>query len=107
MNRGDLAIAALPGSYGKPRPVLIIQSDLFRHLYSVTVLPLSSELLDAPDFRITIEPTPDNGLQLRSQVLVDKAHTLPIHKLGRTIGRLAPDDMATVNQALSAFLGFE
>jgi mRNA interferase MazF len=107
MNRGDLTIAALPGSYGKPRPVLIIQSDVFRHLYSVTVLPLSSELLDAPDFRITVDPSPENGLLLRSQVLVDKAHTLPIHKLGRTIGRLAAGDMASVNQALSAFLGFE
>ena len=56
MKRGDLVTVSLPGSYGKPRPALIIQSDLFDEHPSVTVLPITSELRDAPLFRITIEP---------------------------------------------------
>lgn len=29
MRRGDIVTIALQGDYGKPRPALIIQSDLF------------------------------------------------------------------------------
>ena len=35
------------GSYGKPRPALIIQSDLFDEHPSVTILPVTGELRDA------------------------------------------------------------
>jgi len=105
MKRGDLAAAVLPGSYGKPRPVLIIQSDLFDHLYSVTVLPLTSRVLEAPTFRITIEPTRENGLQERSQIMVDKAHTAPREKLGYVFGRLSESELLAVNRALAAFFG--
>ena len=38
MRRGDLVTIALPGAYGKPRPALVIQSDLFDEHPSVTVL---------------------------------------------------------------------
>ncbi|HEV3194207.1 MAG TPA: type II toxin-antitoxin system PemK/MazF family toxin [Polyangiaceae bacterium] len=29
MKGGDLVIVATPGDYGKPRPALVVQSDLF------------------------------------------------------------------------------
>jgi mRNA interferase MazF len=53
----------LQGIYGKPHPSLIIQSDLFDEHPSVTILPVTSELRNTPLFRITIEPSSDNGLQ--------------------------------------------
>ena len=34
MNRGDLVTVALQGEHGKPRPALVIQSDLFANLGS-------------------------------------------------------------------------
>jgi mRNA interferase MazF len=106
MNRGDLASAVLPGPYGsKPRPVLVIQSDEFRNLHSVTVLPLTSEVLPVQVFRVTVEPTSENGLIERSQIMVDKAHTLPRHRLGYVFGRAADKDMMAVNRALALFLG--
>ncbi len=37
MKRGDLVTIALPGDYGKPRPALVVQSDLFSEHPSVTV----------------------------------------------------------------------
>jgi mRNA interferase MazF len=105
MKRGDLAAAVLPGAYGKPRPVLVIQSDLFDDLYSVTVLPLTSRILDASTFRLTIEPTPDNGLEERSQIIVDKAHTLPREKIGYVFGRLSESELSAVDRALAVFFG--
>ena len=66
----------LPGAYGKPRPALIVQSDLFDAIPFVTVVPVTSELRAAPLLRIQIEATSDAGLRKSSQVMVDKVHTL-------------------------------
>jgi len=45
-----------PGAYGTPRPYLVVQSDLFNGTHdSVTIAPLTSTLVSAPLFRITLE----------------------------------------------------
>lgn len=106
MRRGDIVLIALPGAYGKPRPALIIQSDLFEGHPSVTVLPITSERREAPLFRIGLEPTSGNGLRLASQIMVDKAHRLPHAKIRATIGRATDADMLRVTRALALFLGF-
>jgi mRNA interferase MazF len=41
VKRGDLVTVALPGDLGKPRPALIIQSDLFDAHPSVAILPVT------------------------------------------------------------------
>jgi mRNA interferase MazF len=105
VRRGDLVTIVLPGAYGKPRPVLIVQSDLFDTLASVTVLPVTSELRAAPLLRISIEPNSDNGLRKKSQVMVDKAQTVPRQKIGTTIGRLHEDTLVAVDRALAVFFG--
>lgn len=64
--RGDLVTVSLPGDYGKPRPALVIQSDLFAEHPSVTVLPITSHLVDAPLLRIDIGP--ESGLERPSQI---------------------------------------
>ena len=106
MRRGDLVTIALPGSYGKPRPALIIQSDLFDEHPSMTILPVTGELRDTPLFRITVEPDDHNGLRKRSQVMVDKAQTVPREKVGEPLGRLDDSTMLSVTRALAVFLGF-
>ena len=106
MKRGDVVTVALPGAYGKPRPAVVIQSDLFDEHHSVTILPVTSDLRDTPLFRITVDAAPENGLQNISQVMVDKAHTVPRNKVGKTIGRLDESTMVSVNRALALFLGF-
>ena len=106
MKRGDLVTLALPGAYGKPRPALIIQSDLFDAHPSVTVLPVTSDLRDTPLFRIRVQPIDANGLRAVSEVMVDKAHTVTREKIGRKIGRLDDEAMMAVNRALATFLGF-
>ena len=107
MKRGDLVTIALPGDYGKPRPALVIQSDLFEAHPSVTILPVTSALRDAPLFRIQLEPSTGNGLRRTSQVMVDKPQTVAREKVGRTIGRVDDSAMLSVNRALAVFLGFE
>jgi len=105
VRRGDLVTIALQGDFGKPRPGLVIQSDLFEEHPSVTVLPVTSELRDGPLFRITVLPDEKNGLKKPSQVMVDKSQTVPRDKVGETFGQLDDDAMLSVNRALAVFLG--
>jgi mRNA interferase MazF len=107
MTRGDLVIVALPGEYGKPRLALAIQSDAFAEVASLTVLPLTSDLQPTPLVRITIDPTPANGLQVRSQIMVDKAVTVPRARIGRRIGSTDDATMRRVGEALVRFLELE
>jgi mRNA interferase MazF len=106
MKRGDVITVALPGAYGKPRPALIVQSDLFLKIPSVTILPLTSDLIEAPLARVVVDPSPENGLQKRSQVMVDKAYTVPRQKIGSVCGHLDDRTMLEINRALALFLGF-
>jgi len=105
VRRGDLVTIALQGDFGKPRPGLVIQSDLFEEHPSVTVLPVTSELREGPLFRITVLPDEKNGLKKPSHVMVDKSQTVPRDKIGETFGRLDDDAMLSVNRALAVFLG--
>jgi len=105
VKRGDLVTIAVSGDYGKPRPALVIQADAFDLHPSVTVLPLTSELHDAPLFRVTVGPGKGTGLDKRSQVMVDKATTVPRAKIGSRFGKVDGPTLQAVNQALRGFLG--
>ncbi|MGH7061934.1 MAG: type II toxin-antitoxin system PemK/MazF family toxin, partial [Stellaceae bacterium] len=87
-------IVAAPGDYGKPRPAVIVQSNAIPQSHaSVVICQMTSELV-AADFRVTIEPAPETGLQVRSQVMADKPVTVRRERIGRRIGRLAAADIA-------------
>jgi mRNA interferase MazF len=106
MRRGDVVTVAAAGDYGKPRPAIIVQTDALPENHaSVVVCQLTSELADAPDFRVTIEPEPENGLRLTSQVMVDKPVAIRRERIGRKIGRLGNRDMARLGIALAFVLG--
>jgi mRNA interferase MazF len=107
MRRGDLVTIALSGDYGKPRPALVVQADAFAEMNSVTVLRVTSELHDWPLFRITVEANRDSGLQRRSQVMVDKAATVPRSRIGQRIGCLDTKTLQAVNTALAKFPGID
>ncbi len=72
MKRGDIVLTASAGDYGKARPAVIVQSDALAHTDSVLVSLMTGSILDAPIYRITIEPTGSNGLQKTSQIMVEK-----------------------------------
>ena len=106
MKRGDLVTVAAKGHYsGRPRPALIVQADLFAELGSVTVCLLSSELIEAPLLRLTVDPSPLNGLENRCQIQIDKLVTVPRNKLGTRIGSLDHETRVRVERSLALFLG--
>jgi len=106
MRRGDVVTVAAAGDYGKPRPAVIVQTDALpvEHA-SVVVCQMTSELSDAPDFRVAIEPTKRNGLRARSQVMADKPVTIRRERIGRQVGRLDEQDIGRLNVALAFVMG--
>lgn len=105
MIRGDLVTVALQGDHGKPRPALVIQSDLFRNTETVAVLLLSSTLVETPLGRVTVTSSDENGLRASSQVMVDKPMSVPIRKIGPVFGRLDDMTLLEINRTLALFLG--
>jgi mRNA interferase MazF len=105
MRRGDLVTVAMAGDYGKPRPALVIQSDLFDEVPSVIFCLVTSTLRETPLIRITVDPSPVNGLQRISQIQVDKVMTVARERVGGMIGRLDDATMLKVNRSLAVFLG--
>lgn len=106
MRRGDVVTVAAAGDYGKPRPAVIVQTDSFPETHaSVVVCQMTSEIADAPDFRVTIEPSARNGLRTPSQIMADKPVTIRRARIGRSIGRLDERDIARLNVALAFVLG--
>jgi mRNA interferase MazF len=106
MKRGDVVIVAATGDYGKPRPAVIVQTDAFPETHaSVIICQLTSELVVAPDFRVTIDPSKGNGLRVRSQVMADKPVTVRRGRIGQSIGRLDDGDIGRLNIALAFVMG--
>ncbi len=104
--RGDIAIGVSPGDYGKPRPVLILQSNAFCDTESVVVALLTSDQQPTSAlFRKPLSPSHGNGLLQRSDVMIDKLVALPRSKVGDAISHLSSTEMAEITASLALFLG--
>ena len=105
IERGNIVICALSGDYGKPRPAVVIQSDLFNPTHpSITLCPITSHLIDAPLFRITLTPSELTGITLTSQIMIDKVTTIKLEKITKKIGKISSEEMVKLNDALKLWL---
>ena len=106
MKRGEIWTAVAGSGYaGKPRPVVIIQDDLFDATASVTVCAFTTDDTDAPLIRIPVDADESTGIRQPSRLMVDKITTVPRGKLGERVGRLSDDDMARLERSVVVFLG--
>lgn len=106
MKRGEIWSVAGGNDYaGKPRPAVIIQEDAFDATSSLTICAFTSDETEAPLFRLLVEPSERNGLNLPCRLMVDKVTTVPKTKIGRRIGRLDDADVVRLNRAILVFLG--
>jgi len=105
MIRGEIWTASGAPDYGgKPRPVVILQSDRYE-TDSVTVCPFTTDPAAAPLVRLTVAPSAGNGLRHNSRIMVDKITTVSRTKLGARIGRLDDKDILQLDRAVLVFLG--
>jgi mRNA interferase MazF len=103
--RGEIVTAVIPGDFGKPRPVVVVQADAFlEHHPSFTVCPLTSHLTGLGLFRIMVAPDKRNGLGSPSEVMVDKISSLRSDRIGTSMGRLSVLELRAVDEALRRWL---
>ncbi|KQW31161.1 growth inhibitor PemK [Rhizobium sp. Root274] len=105
MKRGDIVTVAISGDFGKPRPAVIIQSDRFQDTGTLTVLLITSTVIEAPLLRVPIAPDAENGLLNASFIMIDKAMSVKRERIGKVTGRASADIMLTVTRNLAVFLG--
>lgn len=105
MKRGDIWTVAHSGYAGKPRPVVIVQSDSFDATQAVTICLFTTDETEAPLFRLEMQPSDGNGLRSASRLMVDKLVTVPRDRLRSRIGRLDDDDLRRLDRAMLVFLG--
>jgi mRNA interferase MazF len=107
VKRGAIVVVAARGAYtGKPRPALVVQSDLFNPTHaSVTICPITSDCVDAPLFRITLPPGARTGLRTVSQVMLDKIVSVPRAAVGGEIGQCDAREVEAVEDGLRRWLG--
>lgn len=108
LERGDIIVCTLNGDYGKPRPAVIIQSNLYNQVHSsITLCPITSHLVEAPLFRLLISPSSDNGLKEVSQIMIDKIHSIKRDKINQKIGKLTKQQVVFIDKALKMWLSLE
>lgn len=109
MKRGAIVLVAARGPYtGKPRPAVVVQSDLFNATHaSVTLCPITSDCVDAPLFRLTLPPGARTGLKEVSQVMIDKIVSVPRIAIGGEIGECNDEELESVDGGLRRWLSLE
>lgn len=107
MKRGTIVVVAARGAYtGKPRPALVVQSDLFNPTHSsVTICPITSDCVDAPLFRLTLPPGSRTGLRTVSQVMIDKIVSVPRTAIASEVGTCDAGELEAVDDGLRRWLG--
>lgn len=101
-----MVVVATRGAYtGKTRPALVVQSDTFNETHaSITTCPITSDCVDAPLFRVSLPAGRRTGLDVASQVMVDKVVSVPREAIGRAIGRTESSELDLVGRALQGWL---
>ena len=107
INRGDIyEIDWSPGRGSEQRgvrPSLIIQNDIANSVsaYPVTiVLAISSKIKNYPS-TVTIEPTVENGLSVKSEINTGQIMTIAKDRLGRRLGSISVTDLQKVTTKLT------
>jgi mRNA interferase MazF len=103
IRRGAIVLVRLPDDKG--RPAVVVRADILAELSYATILPLTTELRPEVDFRITVEPTEQNGLRQTSQIMVDWPQTVRAKTMGAVIGQLDDATMRVATEQLAIVLG--
>jgi len=104
VRRGAVVLVRLPGD--KPRPAVVVRSDLLAGLTYATVLPVTTELrTDAEDLRIDLVPGLETGLREASQVMVDWPQTVRLERMGEVVGQINAATMRRITRQVAFVLG--
>ena len=109
MRRGDVVVVADRGGgdyAAKPRPAVVVQSDLYDQTLSIVVCPITTVHHQAALLRLPLAPSERLALRAPSWIMVDKLTSIRRDRVGPGIGRISDDEAMALNRSLAVFLGF-
>ena len=95
----------MTGDYGKPRPVVVIQTDRVGITDSILICQISSDLQDISSIRIDLPANAETGLERPSQAMVEKIFAVVKVKCRKHIGRIDDEAQTRLNEALFNMIG--
>jgi mRNA interferase MazF len=106
LNRGDVVYFGERGEYtGKLRPGVIVQrGTTLDDAPSVTLCGITSTAMPTNVARVPVMPSPENGLDVPSFVMIDKIASIGRSRVRRVFGQLAQDELAAIDNALRIWL---
>lgn len=106
MKRGDVVIIALQGDLGKPRPAVVVETDLLKSSTHILVCPGTSFVRPEIELRrVLVKPDLRNNLRVPTQFQIDRLIGVRRESCGAVIGRLDPATMAQIGARLIMVLG--
>ena len=105
--RGDVVICSIGGMNGKPRPFVVIQTNVLNeNLPTTLVAPFTSEVrIEREDFRLIMRPSSSNSLGQVSQVMLDRIIVVSNQDIAKKIGELNKKELQELNQLLAFVVG--
>lgn len=109
--RGEIWLANLDPTIGreikKTRPAVVIQNDTYNRSSPLTiVVPITSSQVHLDDTRVQVLP-PEGGLSRPSVILTAQVRAIDRTRLVRRLGKLSPETMIKVDQALKIAQGLQ
>lgn len=84
----------------KARPALVVSNDINNtHSPIISIAPITSNVKKVYSFEVEI-PAGEGGLKARSKVMANQTRAVDKIRLIKCLGRLSPEGMEAVNEAL-------
>jgi mRNA interferase MazF len=108
--RGDVWLANLDpvigSEQGKTRPVVIIQNDVANEYSPVVIVAAITTAMGPKEYPTEVRVTaPEGGLKRDSVILLNQIRTIDKRRLIERWGKLTPQTMGKVDEALKISLG--
>lgn len=106
--RGEIRWADLGATRGREqagrRPVLIVSHDVFNHRSGTVIAMAITSQPQRAGFPLSLELT-SVKLPKRSWLKISQVRTLSADRLGRKLGRVAPEELAAAIEGLNEVVG--
>ena len=106
--RGEIRWADLNSVRGREqagqRPVLILSHDVFNDRSGTVIAVALTSQPQRAGFPLTLE-LHARGLPKKSWVKISQIRTLAVERIGKVIGRAAPEELAQVVEGLNEIIG--
>lgn len=106
--RGEIRWADLNPVRGREqaglRPVLILSQDVFNERSGTVIAMAVTSQIQRAGFPLTLELISGN-LPKRSWVKISQIRTLSVERIGKSIGRVSPEELTQVIEGLNEVIG--